>query len=402
MGVSLTENLKTLLICFLSVFSSVTVTESVSASISDLQVSVNDDVTITENIDSKTSVKPSVYDAITLAESVTADVSDPQVDVNDSPALTENIGASLPDDLEVSIYDSASLTESATPHIAFGASVADSVSVSEYSEGVESVVPSVSDDVSVSESVDVTVRLTSFVVLEWVQVLIEDVELAISVNDSVSTAEDVSEEIALVGTVHDSVSTTESTTLAVSAPSPSIYDSISASENVNLLISSDQDISVSEDVSISENVQGDVGALVDYIYWKSKGRIKVVEAAPESALSVDVSDSVTTSESTSADLEITPSTISDTIAIAESTDLKLSYEIDVNDSTSLAENTDQELATATNVNDGVTCAESASVSITIPKPNVYESVSVAENVQCEVGGIAQFAPSKMMLLGVSE
>jgi len=379
--VSAAENIDSYIGESISKHDTVSTNEDISALLPDaLAINKYDSVGTAEDIDSKTTVKPSAYDSIGAAESVTGTLSDHKISVTDSPAITESVSGALPD-LEINSNDTVSVSESATLHIAFGASITDSVSLSESVSHVVSLVSSPHDDVTVSENANAFVRLTSLVMLESVTVEISAVDLSVNVTDDVGTAENIDEYIGFGPDLYDSVSITGSASAAVEAPNTSLFESISVAESTSLETTTTLSVDTYESISLTENYDVNVTSLADYLFWKSKGRIRLLEVTAEtSALLIDESETVSAAENISAGVASPNTSVAETISVAESTDLKLSYQISVNDSASIAESSAGQIALVKSTSESITTAESVTGLTGAPVASAYDGVSVAEAI----------------------
>lgn len=397
----------------INVNDTVTVSESVTILIPVLVPSVNDSVTITESVSFQVFYFISTSDAVTVTESVTI-IEIKNLSVSDTVTVTDvpTIGAMvLPvsgvDGLTVSesisfitfdflsVSDSISITESVSLAIAILGTVSDSITISESVSILEIFNPSVSDAVTISDVPTVFLPI-----------------LTLSVFDSVSVVENISTLLLNFNSVSDSITVTESITVTITSPSTfngNYWDDVTVSESVSILIKNF--ISVSDAISISENVViqinayfisvfdtvtvvealvyfGDtviVGEVISIFIQAGGKTINLSDSltVTESVtifipiLTLSVSDTITVTESEAGIVTPTPF-VSDSIGVTESVTIALFSFINVSDSITVTESIQIRIGELISLSDSITVTDVPTIFLPFLSVNVSDSVSVAE------------------------
>lgn len=182
----------------------------------DINVSVSDSITVSESISTQLTIATSVSDSISVSESTNI-------------ALVHQINVS----------DAISISESLNIALAHQINVSDSITASESISNSLLIFPQVSDSISVSESVSVNA----------------DNSLSVNVSDSISVSESIKICEESLVRVSDSISVSESTNIAL-AHQIAVSDSISVAEST--AISELIFISVSDNISVAESITPDL------------------------------------------------------------------------------------------------------------------------------------------------
>jgi GH18 family chitinase len=360
----------------LSVFDSVTVSESVTPKVT-VAISVSDSITVSENINLVDVAMPFVFDSVTTSENVQVNVNT-FLSVFDSVTVSENIKLSIP--LPVSVFDSVTTSENVNLVIpVLFVSAVDNVTVSEFLVDAEQSTFSVTDSITVSENINLYIPI-----------------LFVSVFDSVTITDVPKQAVLVTPSVFDSITVSESVNISV-VFNVSVFDSVTVSEAVTLTEVSY--ISVSDNVTLSENVTLTIPVLFISVFdqvnlsefFNSGGNeafsifdnVTVSEAITMFvAVPLSVSDNVTVSENVTNSVQVTPS-VFDSVTVSENVSLTITtLFLSVFDSVTVSE-----LFIAGNavvVFDSVTVSES--VSFFFPKLvlSVFDSVTVSENFNSSI------------------
>lgn len=311
-----------------SVSDSVTVGESVGATVSDPQTSVSDSSTVSESVtaqlvsfasvEDSTTVSESVAallishvntsDSATLSESVSATVSDPQVSVADSATVGESVGVSVVSagDLSVNVSDSATVDEAVTAQLLSFVDVSDAATVSESVTARLLSFVDVGDSATLSESVGVSV--------------VESGTVTISVSDSVTLTESVTATVSTAAVAVSDGATVAETITAQLVSFVGVSESTTVGESVDVEIPIA--VAISESATVAESVSVTIGAVLvsvsDGVTVTDTPNIGT-PSTPGSALSVSVSDGISIAES----FILAGLMVPDTLVLAESMDWTL-------------------------------------------------------------------------------
>lgn len=207
--ITVTENVSNVLTSFVSVNDTITVTEDVSNVLTSF-VSANDAVTVDENVELQQANGVSVNDTVTVDESVEMFITELNLSVSDDVTVSENVSVSF--DVNVSVSDDVSVAEVFEQALVSTIAVGDDVTVDESVEmSITELYLSVSDDVTLDEALDFMFE-TYLLVCEEVTVD-EDVTITSSpdIYDEITVEEDVAISILVTLDVYDEVVVSEST-----------------------------------------------------------------------------------------------------------------------------------------------------------------------------------------------
>lgn len=305
-----------------------------------LQVSIDDTISTSELI-SSTDTTSSYSDNVFTRESI-------------------NIQVTGVNDLNISVSDSTTLTESSQVTVESNINKSESVILTESLTLLESVAISASDSITVTENMQRVLesfisKSESATVSEFLSVFMPD--LYANVSDSGTLTEALQRQLLSFINVSDSVTVSESLQRLLQS-FISVSDSTTLSESIKLLLESR--INVSDSTTLSELVS---------IYEQER--------------IVSVSDSIAHSESVKLLLESYVNK-SDSVTVAESTQLLIpTLFVNVNDTITTSESVNVILpevgVIVINVQDSVTITESVLRS-DVPNPVVTDTMTVSESV----------------------
>lgn len=186
-------------------------------------------------------------------------------------------------------------------------------------------IPTTSTTLSVSESVTATESVTNVV------------QTSCSVSDSITTTESVSLVVLDRLSVSDSVTTAENLTLAV-VTTASVSDTITVAENISERVitnlATNDTVTVSENIAITEITQGAVNVSDSVTVSES---VTLIVGTNVSVLnSITVTESVTVTVNSAATLILS---VGEDISVTEAVILALTYRVNVSDSITTAEAT---------------------------------------------------------------
>lgn len=183
--------------------------------------------------------------------------------------------------------------------------------------------------------------------------------LTVSVSDSLTITESVGRLLTSQRSVSDSLTLTESVNLTL-VHNPSVSDSLTLAESVSMLLISQPVVSDSLTISESVTLQVETGVVVSDSVSVSESVAVAIEVTGE--LSVSVSDSISVAESVTLAVE-TSIGVSDSLTVSESISLMLVSLIAVSDSVTVTESVGRELTVGISVSDSLTVTESQ---VTLP------------------------------------
>lgn len=249
----------------ISVYDSLSLTENVTARLTELKISLSDSLEVSESLSAKlTPLKISLYDELTLTEDVTARLSPLKADVYDSLSVSESITVKIRE-LKISLYDSVTVTDAVTVRISpLKTNVFDSVNVSE----------------------DIVIRLTP---------------LKISQFDTLSVSESFTVQRfggLLAVDIYDSIGVTEAVTARLSPLKVNVADTLSVTDNL-VVKTSPLKVSVAENLSVTESVAAMLNPLKVSLYDSLSVSENVTAMIPSLALSILLFDTLMVTDAVS-------------------------------------------------------------------------------------------------------
>ena len=154
-----------------------------------IDISIFESVTVSEAVTMMEDLNPNINDSVTVTEAVTMGLEN-NINVSESVTVTENVTMMI--NLNPSVSESITVSESVTGNVDLNPSVSDSITVTENIEtGVDNFI-SVFEDITVSENVAIDTTFLSISVSESV-VVSEGVTMMMDLNPSVSDSITVTE-----------------------------------------------------------------------------------------------------------------------------------------------------------------------------------------------------------------
>ena len=234
----------------------ITETASVDVLPPALAVSVSDDISISESITSENTQLGgiNVFSSLTITEQTTIENILKGISISDDLTLTEDttIQVGAVSTLNVSVFDSVSITEDITPEITSFISISDQLNITEDTtvqvSAISELNVNVFDSITITESV--VLESSSF----------------INVNDNISLTEGISLANTQLGGVNvsDTITITESATVEAlgAGLAISVSDNISLSESVSSTNTQLGSVSVFDSLTITESSSVNVSGVI--------------------------------------------------------------------------------------------------------------------------------------------
>lgn len=356
----------------INTFDTVTVEESVTVSLPDaLEVSVFDNVNVAEDIARYIPVAADIFDSVSVLETVAAKLSDHTINVNEEVTLTEQVTSSLPDALAPSVFSETTVTDVDFVEVDLNPSVYEEVTVQEFQDlDLSDLLIDTFDSVTVDE--DITVRI----------------DFNISVYDEVSV---VDEETVVVGaapdrniSVFDNVGVTDVETVEpLQLAGPSTADTADTTEYVEVTVSTPE-IDTFDSVSADEYTDVLLVSLIDVF---DEVTVQEYVEAALSDLGVDTFDEVTVTDVPTVQV-VSPGDLSisvfDTVTVEEQIGLELSVlQVSVFDESTVTEQVAVSLVSFISVFDSTSVSEEETLVLSDLEASVFDNVDLTEQVTVE-------------------
>lgn len=286
--------------------------EVVGGGSTDVNISVSDTVTVTESVTKMVQSFKSVSDTVTVSESQTL-LPVSFVSATDTVTVSETVAQTLA--YNVSVAETVTITETVARLATNFISATQSVTVSETVTPLGVALVSATDTVTVTEAINLLsvalVNASDTVTVTEAQTILVP-ELYVSSTDTVTVTETVTKLVVNFVSATDTVTVSEAVNNLVTS-FVSVSDTITVTEATDqVVVDSDTGINVSDTVTITEAVK-----LLEESYIAATDTVTVTEATGQVVVSfVSASDSITVSEATN---QIVTSFISvtDTVTVTE-------------------------------------------------------------------------------------
>lgn len=256
-----------------SVSDSLTLGESLSASIGALGLSISDAITLGESLTARLGIGLSVSDSATLGESVGQDLGALLASITDSLTLGEAIAAAIAAALGLSVSDAVTLGESINAALgavgSYSANVSDAVTLGDSVDLAMLRSVSVSDGVSLGEAVSAALTAGNELYLGVSEALTlgEVVAAAMAaalgpdVSEGVSVGETVAAALANLGVhISDAMTLGEAINMVLpDALTASATEALTLGEIISAVLPEDLASSVSDNLTLGESINAGVG-----------------------------------------------------------------------------------------------------------------------------------------------
>ena len=363
---------------FVSVVDTVAAAESVSPGQLSVDVSVTDTLAVTETVSVTELHDISVVDTLSVTENVTVVLTNYPLSVTDTIGVAESVTVELVND--ISVIDAISITESITNSTQSSVSVIDTLAIDEaysvLSVGA-TVAIFVADDIAVGEDIAFFFPLLTISVVDTLS-LVEDVtnegQVSVLIVDILSVSEDIVVEVVSFVSVTDTLAVAEDLLISNILDVFSI-DTLSVAEALGqtLILG----VSVIDTISVAEDVVDSIDSSISVFET-----LAITESiTTETQSTISVTDTVSVQEVVTVELAVDVS-VNDTISVSESVTLELLLNISVDETVSISEDIQTDTTAFVSVVETLSVSENLTVGI-VSLISVTDALSVTESLTVE-------------------
>jgi hypothetical protein len=337
-------------------------------------------------------------------------------DVSDSIGLTDSVSASIPV-LLVSVYDSINVTDNVQADIPASATVDavayDNLAITdEPGISIPVLVVSIFDSVGVSDATENSLTLYEALAYDTLDVsdepalqLVGAGLLLASADDAVGLTDEASLSIpVLLVSVNDSIGVQDSTEASLSLYQASLFDQIDVTDytEANLVGAGIHSVNVADDIAITDAAETSVPVLVVSAYDSLSVSDQPAISIP--LLLISVADNVAVQDESSGFIGVLLATVSDNIGVTDETQVQIPIlAVSVNEAIGLTDTISASVPTLlVSTSDNVTLQDATEAALTLYEILVDDALDVAEYTETQLFGAGLLALNVNDAVGLTD